>query len=642
MSIGSSSTRVSSSLLAQVSIRNINNNMRQLLDLQYQLATGLRLYKPSVDPSSSAVAMSFQSLMERREQVGTNINRSNAFLTATDNALADLQDIINGASSVASTNIGAGSDDQTRQNAAAFVSSLIDQLAQLGNRQYQGRYLFAGRSTEVAPFDMTETMVHFVGDIAQLNTTLDSNTTVAYNVTAHEAFGTLSGRAESLDDLNPDITLGTRLSELNTGDGVRLGTIVLGDGTSTVNVDLLSCDTVQDIITTINNNGVVGITAAINAAGNGLVLQAGPGDQISVKDLPGGFTARDLGILQVAALPAGTDLVGADLDRILSLMTELGALCDGAGIDTVSGLRITIGGDTATIDLSVAQTVEDLLNRINYSGLFVNASIDSDGRRLVVANAVASEAMYIGENGGTTASDLGVRTMHDGTLLSDLNGGRGVRTVVGDDWEIVCTDGSVIGIDCSSVATLADLVATVNADAANGGRVTADFNAVGNGIRLTDNTAGAGDFQVRRVNGSFAATDLGTEGVVANPGNVLNGSDVAPVQEQGIFRHLYALRSALLANDDASISQAGAALQDEISRVARIRGVAGARMQLLDTTRDRIEDELLQVEGLLSEARDLDYAAAVSRFQTLQTTYQASLQTAANILPLSLMDFLRL
>ena len=53
-----------------------------------------------------------------------------------------------------------------------------------------------------------------------------------------------------------------------------------------------------------------------------------------------------------------------------------------------------------------------------------------------------------------------------------------------------------------------------------------------------------------------------------------------------------------------------------------------------------VEDERLQVSDLLSEVRDLDYASAVSRFQTLQTTFQASLQSAANILPLSLMDFL--
>ena len=98
----------------------------------------------------------------------------------------------------------------------------------------------------------------------------------------------------------------------------------------------------------------------------------------------------------------------------------------------------------------------------------------------------------------------------------------------------------------------------------------------------------------------------------------------------------------VLANDSAAVSRAGAAMQGEIGRVARIRGAVGVRMQSLDQSQKRIEDEVLQVQGLLSEVRDLDYATALSRFNTLQTMFQASLQTSANVLPMSLMDFLRM
>jgi flagellar hook-associated protein 3 FlgL len=129
---------------------------------------------------------------------------------------------------------------------------------------------------------------------------------------------------------------------------------------------------------------------------------------------------------------------------------------------------------------------------------------------------------------------------------------------------------------------------------------------------------------------------------VANPADEINGDDVAPVAERGVVRYLFALRDALLANDSASVSRAGAAIQGEIGRVARSRGSVGVRMQSLDQSKQRIEDEVLQVKGLLSEVRDLDYASALSRFNTLQTTFQASLQTAANVLPMSLMDFLRM
>lgn len=643
MTTAVSATRVSNTLLSQLAMRNISQNMNSMLELQYQLASGLRLYKTSIDPAGAAVAMSFQNITERREQATTNISRSNEFLVATDGALSDLQDLLNQAAEIASTNIGAGTDDDSRQNAATVVSSLISQLTQLGNRQYQERYLFAGRATDQAPFGLSSTSVYFAGDIGELYTIIDSSSTIRYNVTAEEAFGTLSGQVTSTSDLNPAITLATRLAHLNGGDGVRAGTIELSDGVTTTQIDLSYCDTVADVVNAINANGVVSVTAAINAAGNGLVIQADPGDAISVTDLPGGYAARDLGILQETALPAGTDLVGTDLDRLMTLTTELSALRGGTGIDQVSGLLLGVGDDSATIDLSAAVTVQDLLNAVNFCGLHAKAEIDDAGRRLVVSNAMASENMYIGENGGTTAVDLGVRSMTLLTPLSSLNCGQGVRTVSGaDDFNITTRDGSVIGIDASSATLVAHVVATINADPANGGRVTASLNPVGNGICLTDNTAGGGNFQVTRANSSLAAADLGIEAVVPNPGNVINGEDVAPVAEQGIFRLLFDLREALLANDSSTISTAGAGIQSEVGRVARIRGTVGVRMQALDQAERRIENELTQVKGLLSEVRDLDYASAVSRLQTLQTTFEASLQASASILPLSLMDFLSL
>jgi len=161
-------------------------------------------------------------------------------------------------------------------------------------------------------------------------------------------------------------------------------------------------------------------------------------------------------------------------------------------------------------------------------------------------------------------------------------------------------------------------------------------------LRLRDNTVGAEDFRVVAVNSSFAAKDLGIEKTVANPGWYLNGDDVNPVVEQGVFHDLFALRDALLANDSAAISRAGAALQQQIARLASSRGVVGVRMQTLDLAKKRIEEEVLQVQSLLSNVRDLDYAEAVSRLQALRLMLQASLQATGVILPMTLLDFVDL
>ena len=115
MSISAGGTRVSNSTLAQLAIRNINRNMEQMLDLQNQLATGLRLYKVSRDPAGSALAMAFQTILERQGQSVNNLARSSESLAATDAALNDLQDLLNQSVSVGITNVGTA-DPAERQN----------------------------------------------------------------------------------------------------------------------------------------------------------------------------------------------------------------------------------------------------------------------------------------------------------------------------------------------------------------------------------------------------------------------------------------------------------------------------------------------------------------------------------------------
>jgi flagellar hook-associated protein 3 FlgL len=72
----------------------------------------------------------------------------------------------------------------------------------------------------------------------------------------------------------------------------------------------------------------------------------------------------------------------------------------------------------------------------------------------------------------------------------------------------------------------------------------------------------------------------------------------------------------------------------------RVRGETGARVQELESRQNRLSDENLSTTGLLSNLKDTDFTEAISRFQTLQTALQASLQTTAKVLNLSLMDFL--
>ncbi|HOI56538.1 MAG TPA: membrane protein insertase YidC, partial [Phycisphaerae bacterium] len=128
----------------------------------------------------------------------------------------------------------------------------------------------------------------------------------------------------------------TPLSQLHGGAGVRLGSIELRNGSAGAKIYLSACRTVQDVITTINANGIVPVAASVSPAGDGLILIGGEGDALSVNEADGGSTAADLGILQPEALAKGQALLGR------SLGWEAPWQLDGAPTAESVRLRLTI------------------------------------------------------------------------------------------------------------------------------------------------------------------------------------------------------------------------------------------------------------------------------------------------------------
>ncbi len=143
-----------------------------------------------------------------------------------------------------------------------------------------------------------------------------------------------------------------------------------------------------------------------------------------------GTTAADLGIA-TTVVPLSSQS-GAAVSPRITATTTLASLRNGAGVDP-SGIIITNGANSATIITSAGppplSTVEDLLNAINGSGTQVQAQINADGTGINLMNPLSGTPLRIGENGGTTANDLGIRSMNAQTNLADLNNSTGITPI---------------------------------------------------------------------------------------------------------------------------------------------------------------------------------------------------------------------
>lgn len=633
--------RVSNQLRISVANSTISRTQQQLLTVQNQLATGKKLNLPSDDPGDAAIAQQLRKLLEQRDAYGTNLSAAKNQLSEVDSTLGQLTDLLQEAQTIASANVGSDVTDGGRESAAAIVDSLYRQLLDVGNHQFDGVYLFGGDRSTDPPFAEANGGVKFVGTSNLLKNSYGEHVVLPFMVDGEELFGALSSRVEGTADLTPSLSATTRLNDLRgvTGDGVRLGSIRISDGTNAAIVDLSQADTLGDVINAINNAGVGTLTASLSGSGMGLQLSAGAGDNITVNEVGGGTTASDLGILQAVGAGAGTPITGSNVQAKVTLLTPLSSLRAGAGIDTANGLTITNGLVTKNIDLSSATTVEDMLNAINGSGAAVQAQINSTGTGINIYNPTQGTNMSIAENGGTTASDLGVRSFGPFSPLREMNLGKGVRTVDGNDISVTDSNGVTFEVDLSGLSTVQDVLNAINTAAGVAGAgVTAGFTTTGNGLTLTDTAAGLGTLSAQSINFSNALADLGLTANAAS--GVITGSDVDPVEPDGVFSHLNRLRDALRSNDQTAITEAAAALKADYDRVVRVRGETGARVQEIESRQERLEDQNIATKALLSSLEDTDFTEAVARFQTLQTALQASLQTSARIMDMSLLDFL--
>lgn len=652
--------RVPTLLASRMVAGQLAHTSKLLLETQVQLATGRAVNRPSDDVIATSAITVLDDVIERRDQRLRNLSHAEATLNNVDAALGDVSDMLLEAQSIGMSQIGATSDAETRANQAAVITAMIDSLHAIANRDYQNIHLFGGSRTNTPPFESVHNGIRYVGAGDGMRTDLGEARNVPITMAGTTAFGALSARVHGDRDLDPSMVGDTRLIDLDgaLGLGVRLNTVNVDVNGTDVEVDLTDAHTVQHVIDALQT-GIQsvdpGATVQIDpATGDRFEIIPSGGVTVTIDDIDGDGAAADLGITGVFD-PGNT--TGADVNPLLTARAGLNQL---TGVTVPPGtIRLSNAGQVRDLDLSGAQTIEDIHNAVAALGIGIRVEISDAGDRLNFINELSGGAMSIAEvAGGTTATELGVRSLTGSTLLSDFNDGLGVQIITGSvdpvtgmpdptrdrDFRVTLRDGQQFDVDLAGASTVQDVIDAINTAAVTAGLgVPGDFEALlasdGNGIELHDNTGGGGDFQVTALNGSHAADDLGI--LLQTTGAVITGEDRAKVTVDSVFSHLIALRDALLANDTRGISLATSRIETDVPRVAEARATVGVRTRQVAQAVTREEDLKLQDVALRSEVEDLDYTEAAIRFATLQTQLQAGLTTASRSISLSLLDFLR-
>ena len=619
-----------------------------MLLAQDQASTGKILSRGSDAPANISAVLHLNQAKIERGQQKLNLEHARGVLNLGDAALRDVTDILIEAQQVASSQIGVGSDATTRGTQAEVIDAQLAGAIEAANRQFNGLSVFGGNNGVVdgAVFESFLGGVRYLGGDRSLGNDGGALSDLTFNSNGLEAFGALSTRVATLVDLDPQADGQVRLRDIDGARerGYRAGAINLTvNGVPTV-VDLTTADTLDDVVTRVND----AITNLDPAAGSiaigpgGYTLTASAGNTITITDSPGGTTAADLGI-DVSATSAA--VAGNDLNVKLTERTDLSTF--GTAVDFANGLLITQGEQTEVADFSSATTVKDLQNVIESLNLGLRLSVNEDGTGLDLVSEVSGIDLSVGENGGTTAEDMGLRTFGQTTQLTDFRNGVGVQTTEAGkpDLDVTLHDGTNFTVDLAGASTVADVISLTQAAATTAGlTVGVDFDialaASGNGFEVADNTVGGNDFVVTNAGLSFAAENLGIK-ANAGAGATIAGADQSTVRVENMFTHLKELSTALRNNNESGISLAGSSLEDDIDSVVSARARVGVQARRVDDQLTLIQDRDIQEQTMLSQLQDADLTEVLTRFQQLQVQLQASLQVGSAGQQLSLLDFLR-
>jgi flagellar hook-associated protein 3 FlgL len=102
------------------------------------------------------------------------------------------------------------------------------------------------------------------------------------------------------------------------------------------------------------------------------------------------------------------------------------------------------------------------------------------------------------------------------------------------------------------------------------------------------------------------------------------------------------LRDGMLRGDHEFIGSQGIAGMDlAVSNIAVKMADVGSRQERAQMAWERINREIPDITNMLSRETGLDLADAAMELKKLELAHQATLQTAAKIIPPTLLDFLR-
>lgn len=144
--------RITQSMMMGTFLKNLNNNLAKMSDLQMQNATNRRLLRLSDDPVALLSALQVRERISSVTQYSKNIDQAGLWLNQAESSLKEVNTIIVNAYEAIVQGATDTMSQEDRNILAAEIVQMRDQLLNVSNSRMNSQYIFGGFNTTTPPF----------------------------------------------------------------------------------------------------------------------------------------------------------------------------------------------------------------------------------------------------------------------------------------------------------------------------------------------------------------------------------------------------------------------------------------------------------------------------------------------------------
>lgn len=192
-------------------LKNLRNNNSGITDWQNKLGTGQRIHRPGDDPVGIGYLMRYNSELNRSNEFLENARTGMSYLDTMDALMQQISDVLKRAQRLAQQGGTGTTTEEARKHIAAEVKHLKEQLVQIGNSSFNGRYLFNGQKTDQPPYTVANA-ANETTDPGVYYLNVSPSVSVPVSITGEKIFG------EAGDPLNTFQVMDDLIAALESND----------------------------------------------------------------------------------------------------------------------------------------------------------------------------------------------------------------------------------------------------------------------------------------------------------------------------------------------------------------------------------------------------------------------------------------